>query len=99
VAAKKNGAADAEPAATSTDLEHALDVRGLVERHPYGTLAAALGAGYVLGGGLFTALTGRLVRAALGLGLRFVVLPTLEQEAIELVTRLAGDRDAAAGST
>jgi hypothetical protein len=97
MAAKHEGA-PAGPAAALADIEDALDVRGLVDRHPYGTLAAALGAGYVLAGGLFTPLTGKLIRAALGLGLRFVVLPTLEQEAIALATRLATDGDAAAGA-
>jgi hypothetical protein len=94
MAAKHKGA-PAEPAGALADIEHAIDIRGLVDRHPYGTLAAALGAGYVLAGGLFTPLTGKLVRAALGLGLRFAVLPALEQEAVELATRLAADRDAA----
>jgi hypothetical protein len=97
MAAKHEGV-PAEPATKLADLEHALDVRGVVDRHPYGTLAAALGAGYVLAGGLFTPLTGKLIRAALGLGLRLAVLPTLEQEAVDLATRLAADRDPAAGS-
>ena len=96
--AAKHEAAPAEPAAALADIEHALDVKGLVDRHPYGTMAAALGAGYVIAGGLFTPLTGKLIRAALGLGLRLVVLPYLEQEAVDLASRLATDRDAAAGA-
>ena len=37
-----------------TDLSDTLDLKGRVERNPYGMVAAALGVGYVLGGGLFT---------------------------------------------
>ena len=83
--------ADAAPAAAVTDVEGVLDLRGLVDRHPYGTLAAALGAGYVLAGGLFTPLTRRLVGAGLRLGLRFAVLPYLEQQAVDLATRVVAD--------
>ena len=90
--------ADAAPAAAPTDVERVLDFRGLVDRHPYGTLAAALGAGYVLAGGLFTPLTRKLVGAGLRLGLRFAVIPYLEQQAVEVATRLATDSDAGSGS-
>lgn len=55
-------------------------VEGQVARSPYVTLAAAVGVGYVLGGGLFTPFTARVVRGALGLGLRVAVLPLLQQE-------------------
>jgi hypothetical protein len=100
VAAYHDGApADADPAAAVTDVEPALDFQGFVDRHPYGTLAAALGVGYVLAGGLFTPLTGRLVRSSLRLGLRLAVLPYLEQQAVDLAARLATDRDGASGST
>jgi hypothetical protein len=92
MAAKHEGVPlDAEPAAAVTEVERALDLRGLVDRHPYGALAAALGAGYVLAGGLFTPLTRKLVGAGLRLGLRFAVVPYLEQQAVELATRLAAD--------
>ena len=39
---------------TLSDLQGTLDIQGRVNRHPYGTLAAAVGIGYVLGGGLFS---------------------------------------------
>jgi hypothetical protein len=74
------------------DVERALDVSGDLERHPIGTLVAVAGAGYVLGGGLFTPLTARLVRGALRLGVRFVVLPVvtsvLERELLGIVGSL-----------
>ncbi len=54
-----------------TDLGQTMDLRGRVQRNPYGMMAAALGVGYVLGGGLFTPLTARIIR----LGVRLAALP------------------------
>lgn len=59
-------------------LETTLDLRGRVQRHPYGMVLAALGVGYVLGGGLFTPTTGRIVR----LGLKLAALPLVKDELI-----------------
>ncbi|MBZ4408525.1 hypothetical protein ACJ2CR_11075 [Myxococcus faecalis] len=58
------------------DLGQSLDLRGRVERNPYGMIAAALGVGYVLGGGLFTPLTARMLR----LGVRLAALPFVKDE-------------------
>jgi len=58
------------------DLSQTLDVRGRVQRHPYGTLLAAAGIGYVLGGGLFSPLTARILR----LGIRLAALPLVKDE-------------------
>lgn len=58
------------------DLGQTLDLRGRVERNPYGMVAAALGVGYVLGGGLFTPLTARIIR----LGVRLAALPLVKDE-------------------
>jgi hypothetical protein len=63
-----------------SDLRDTLDLRSRVERHPYGTLLAAAAVGYVLGGGLFTSLTGSLVR----LGLRLAAVPLVKDELIGL---------------
>jgi hypothetical protein len=65
-------------------VEEAVDLRGHVDRHPYGTVVAAVGAGYVLGGGLFTALTARLLRTGLRLAVRLAVIPVLERELVGL---------------
>jgi hypothetical protein len=70
---------------TFTDLRQTVDLPGRVDRHPYGTLAAALGIGYVLGGGLFTALTGRIVGLGLRVGVRLALLPMLKEEIADLV--------------
>ncbi|WP_224247905.1 hypothetical protein [Hyalangium gracile] len=59
-----------------SDLGQTLDIKGRVERNPYGMVAAALGVGYVLGGGLFTPLTGRILK----LGVRLAMLPFVKDE-------------------
>ena len=67
-----------------TDLREALDLPGRAQRHPYGTVAAALGMGYVLGGGLFTRLTARIVGLGFKVGLRLAVIPMIEEEILDL---------------
>lgn len=59
-----------------SELGETLDLRGRVDRNPYGMMAAALGVGYVLGGGLFTPLTARILR----LGVRLAALPFVKDE-------------------
>jgi len=65
---------------TVNDLKDRLDIEGRVERNPYGMVAAALGVGYVLGGGLFSPLTGRLVGFGVRMGLKLAAIPFLENE-------------------
>ena len=67
------------------NLGKALDLRGRVERHPIGMVFAALGVGYVLGGGLFSPLTGRLVRV----GMRLALVPIIKSQ----LSVLTGTRD------
>jgi hypothetical protein len=77
-----------------SDIGDALDIKGRVDRHPFGTVAAAIGIGYVLGGGLFTPLTGRIVRMGVRIGMRLAVLPLLKQEMAELVATIdEGDEE------
>ncbi len=61
-----------------TDLRDSLDIKGRMERNPYAMLAAAAGVGYVLGGGLFTPLTARIIR----LGVRLAALPFVKDELV-----------------
>ncbi|HTA19280.1 MAG TPA: hypothetical protein VK989_08305 [Polyangia bacterium] len=68
--------------------ETALEVRAFVEAHPIGAVATALGVGYVLGGGLFTRLTSKLVGLGLRLGVQFAVVPMLERELAGLAGNL-----------
>jgi hypothetical protein len=70
-------------------IRQGLDLQGRVERNPYGMMAGGLAVGYVLGGGLFTRLTERIVGAALRAGV-MAVLPRLEEE-------LGWSRDAQGG--
>jgi hypothetical protein len=79
-AAKPPGDAAIEPLA--------LDVAALVEAHPVGTLATALGLGYALGGGLFTGFTARLLRWGFRLGVQLALVPALEREIPGLASTL-----------
>ena len=83
---KANGAPEAGPAEELH--EAALDLSALVDAHPVGTLATALGVGYVLGGGLFTSLTSRVLGWGLRLGVQFALLPALERELAGLASDL-----------
>jgi ElaB/YqjD/DUF883 family membrane-anchored ribosome-binding protein len=74
-----------------TDLKRAADIDGRVERNPYGTVAAALGIGFVLGGGLFTPLTGRIVGLGLRLGIRLALLPMLKDQISELADTVGSE--------
>jgi hypothetical protein len=74
-------------------LNETLDIRGRVERNPYGMVAAAVGIGYVLGGGLFTPLTLRIVR----LGVRLAALPFVKDELFRMA-EAAMDGARAAGN-
>ena len=69
-----------EAKAAGEGLADAVDLKGRVERHPYGMVAAALGAGYVLGGGLFTPTTARLFR----MGLKLAAVPMVRDELLTL---------------
>jgi hypothetical protein len=53
-----------------------VDLRGRVQRNPIGMVLAAAGIGYVLGGGLFSPLTGRLVRV----GIRLALIPLVKSQ-------------------
>jgi hypothetical protein len=72
-----------------------LDLRGRVERHPIGMVLGALGVGYVLGGGLFSPLTGRLVRV----GMRLALVPLIKSQLTALAGNANGQSErSAAGS-
>ena len=75
------------------DFTPLADLKGQVSRHPYGTVAAAVGIGYALGGGIFTPLTSRLVRLGLRIGIRAALLPILKAEISELAAAFIGDKN------
>jgi hypothetical protein len=72
-----------------TDVREAIDIKDMANRHPIGTVAAALGIGYVLGGGLFTRLTARVLGFGVRVGLRLAVLPMLKEEIVGIASVLA----------
>lgn len=61
-------------------VSDALGLTERVEKNPYGMLAAALGAGYVVGGGLFTPTTARLLR----IGLKLASVPVVKERLLDL---------------
>jgi hypothetical protein len=65
------------------------DVRERVQEQPVKTLALALGAGFVVGGGLFTPLTGRLFYTGLRMALRLAALPLVREELMALVETIS----------
>ena len=66
-------------------MRETLDLPRRVKTNPYGTLAAAVGVGYVLGGGVFSSTTRRLVGLGLRVGLRLGALAFLKQQLISFV--------------
>lgn len=72
------------------ELRAVVDIEGRARRHPYGMVAAALGIGFLLGGGLSSSLGRGIVRAGLRLGLRVSAVPFIEKEIVALFT---GGRD------
>lgn len=64
-------------------------LRERVEENPYRSVAIALGAGYVLGGGLFTGLTARLLFGGVRIGTRLAALPFVRDEIFAFVDALS----------
>lgn len=68
----------------ASDFLSALEARRRVHDHPYRALAAAVGVGYVLGGGLFTRLTARLLTVGTRVGAELATVPLLVKAADSL---------------
>ncbi len=69
------------------------EITSCVKRHPYRSVAAAVGIGYALGGGIFTPLTSRLLRLGLRIGVRTALLPILKAELSELAEAFTSRKD------
>lgn len=69
---------------TAVELYDRIDLRREMEEHPYRTLGIAAGIGYVLGGGLFTGFT----RRVLGVGTRILLLPLAQATLGQLIGEL-----------
>ena len=63
-----------------------------VREHPIRTVAVALGVGFVLGGGLFSRLTARIVGTGVRIGLRMAVVPLMAQGLVALGDDLLAPR-------
>jgi hypothetical protein len=59
-----------------TNFSESIDLRGRVQRAPLAMVGAAVGVGYVLGGGLFSSTTGRLLKV----GIAAIVLPFVKRQ-------------------
>jgi hypothetical protein len=68
-------------------LTRAGEWREQVREHPLIALGVALAGGYALGGGLFTPVTGRLLRAGVRVGVQLALLPAIEREVAALAAK------------
>ena len=65
-----------EIADAAKEIKSKVDLGPAMQEHPFRTVLFAMGVGYVLGGGLFTPLTGTIVRV----GARAMLLPILRNQ-------------------
>lgn len=61
-------------------LSDAVGLTDNVEKAPYAMIGAALGVGYIVGGGLFTPMTGRLLR----LGMKLAAIPQVRDRLLDV---------------
>jgi hypothetical protein len=79
------GAAVAQRAPRTPRVESWADrLARQTREHPGRFVAAAVGVGYVLGGGLFSRLTARIVGTAIRIGLRTALLPFVTESLLVL---------------
>ena len=69
-----------------TELTTMLDFPRRIRKHPYRMLAAAVGTGFVLGGGLYSMAARRVLGLAFQFGLRIAAVPILKQQLSALMT-------------
>lgn len=81
-------------AGTEASWSEVLGVNERVEKNPYGMVAAAFGIGYVLGGGLFTPTTARVV----GLGVKLASVPVIREALLGMAEAAVDGFLAGAGS-
>ncbi len=80
-------------ASTATSFSQAIDLRGRVQKNPIATVCVAAGIGYVLGGGLFSPTTARLLKV----GLRLAVIPFVKNQLATMAGEVASAAGQAAG--
>jgi hypothetical protein len=78
---------------TRRSVDHiASDLRERIEQNPFRALGIAVGAGYLLGGGLFSALTARLVLSSVRIGMRLAAVPVVRNEIFSFMDALSSER-------
>jgi hypothetical protein len=65
-----------EIAGAAHDIKGKVDISSAVQTHPFRSIFIAAGVGYLVGGGLFTPMTGRLLRV----GLRAMLVPMIKNQ-------------------
>ena len=84
---------------SATSFSEAVDLRGRVQRNPIAMVCVAAGVGYVLGGGLFSPTTARLLKV----GLRLAIIPFVKSQLATMAGQAAGSGgqagDGSTGST
>ena len=64
-----------------------VDLRGRVQRNPIAMVCAAAGVGYLLGGGLFSPFTARLLKV----GVRLAIIPLVKSQLAAVVGAVPGE--------
>ena len=82
-------------ASHATNFSQAIDLRGRVQNNPIAMVLAAVGVGYVLGGGLFSPMTARLVRY----GIRLAIIPLVKSQLAGIVGGAGQAGEGSSGST
>jgi len=65
----------------ATNLTQAIDLQNRVQKNPIAMVCVAAGLGYILGGGLFSSTTSRMLR----IGVRLAVVPFIKTQLSNLV--------------
>jgi hypothetical protein len=76
------------------ELRERVDLSRAIQAHPFRAVFIATGVGYVLGGGLFTPLTGQLLRVAS----RAMLVPILRSQLDTMLAGATGSQDTGRGS-
>ncbi len=84
---------------TATNFSQAVDLRGRVQRNPVAMVCVAAGIGYVLGGGLFSPTTARLLKIGVRLALIPFVKSQLSNMAGQVVSSATQAGEGSPGST
>ena len=82
-------------ASHASNFSQSIDLRGRVQKNPILMVAAAAGLGYVLGGGLFSPMTARLVRY----GIRLAIIPLVKSQLAGIVGSAGEAGEGPAGSS